>query len=194
MPADAPSMWTVPAGFGALGRIGASLAHSNAAPWALDRMTQRMQVVVRREEDLARIPLVDSPIDFEQEMALVMTLGRTVSEQQSIRITRVWRQGRQLRVAIETAAPARELVLRESTPFCVAIVPKCELEVAGFKPEFGSIDIGGVIPLAHTLDTLGPLAPDIHSTARAYSMMSGESVSLDAIARPRLAVHALSRL
>jgi aspartyl-tRNA(Asn)/glutamyl-tRNA(Gln) amidotransferase subunit A len=69
-------------------------------------------------------------------------------------------------------------------------IPASFCGVAGFKPDFGSIDIGGVIPLAHSLDTLGPLAADIASTARAYSMMSGESISLEAVERPRLGVPA----
>lgn len=96
---------------------------------------QRMQVVVRREDDWARIPLIDAPIDFGQEMALVITLGRTISDRQSIRIARVWRQGRQLRVAISTTPPPAGAPLSEATPYCVAIVPHCELEVAGFLPE-----------------------------------------------------------
>ena len=69
-------------------------------------------------------------------------------------------------------------------------IPASFCGVAGFKPDFGSIDIGGVIPLAHSLDTLGPIAADIASTARAYSMMSGESISLEAVERPRLGVPA----
>jgi Asp-tRNA(Asn)/Glu-tRNA(Gln) amidotransferase A subunit family amidase len=67
-------------------------------------------------------------------------------------------------------------------------IPASFCGVVGFKPEFGSIDIGGVIPLAHSLDTLGPLAADVASTARAYSMMSGEPVSLEGVERPRLGV------
>jgi len=62
--------------------------------------------------------------------------------------------------------------------------------VSGFKPAFGSIDIGGVIPLSKSLDTLGPIAPDMASTARAYTMMSGEDVPLDRLSRPRLGVPA----
>ena len=69
-------------------------------------------------------------------------------------------------------------------------IPAAFCGVAGFKPDFGSIDIGRVIPLAHTLDTLGPLASDIASTARAYSMMSGEKVSLENMSRPRVAIPA----
>jgi Asp-tRNA(Asn)/Glu-tRNA(Gln) amidotransferase A subunit family amidase len=62
--------------------------------------------------------------------------------------------------------------------------------VAGFKPRFGSIDIGGVIPLSKSLDTLGPIAPDITTTARAFTMMSGEEVSLEDLDRPRLGIPA----
>ena len=69
-------------------------------------------------------------------------------------------------------------------------IPASLCGVAGFKPAFGSIDIGGLIPLSRTLDTLGPLAPDITTAARAYSMMSGEAVSLDDLEPPRLGVPA----
>ena len=69
-------------------------------------------------------------------------------------------------------------------------IPSSLCGVAGFKPRYGSIDIGGVIPLSRSLDTLGPIAPDIATTARAYAMMSGEAVSLEGLARPRLAVPA----
>ncbi len=69
-------------------------------------------------------------------------------------------------------------------------IPSSLCGVAGFKPAFGSIDIGGVIPLSKSLDTLGPIAPDVAATARAYSMMSGEHVSLDGLTRPRLGVPA----
>jgi Asp-tRNA(Asn)/Glu-tRNA(Gln) amidotransferase A subunit family amidase len=67
-------------------------------------------------------------------------------------------------------------------------IPASLCGVAGFKPRFGSIDIGGVIPLARSLDTLGPIAPDIPTAARAYTMMSGEEVSLEDLSEPRLAV------
>ncbi len=69
-------------------------------------------------------------------------------------------------------------------------IPASLCGVAGFKPAFGSIDILGVIPLSRSLDTLGPLAPDIKTAARAFSIMSGEAVSLDELKPPRLAVPA----
>ena len=67
-------------------------------------------------------------------------------------------------------------------------IPGSLCGVAGFKPAFGSIDIGGVIPLSPSLDTLGPMAPDVATLARAYSLMSGEEISLDSLSRPRLAI------
>jgi aspartyl-tRNA(Asn)/glutamyl-tRNA(Gln) amidotransferase subunit A len=69
-------------------------------------------------------------------------------------------------------------------------IPSSLCGVAGFKPAFGSIDVGGVIPLSHSLDTLGPIAPNIASATRAYSMMSGEPVDLDDLEEPRLGVPA----
>ena len=69
-------------------------------------------------------------------------------------------------------------------------IPGSLCGVAGFKPAFGSIDIGGVIPLSRSLDTLGPMATTILETARAYTLMSGEEVSLEGLTRPRLAVPA----
>ena len=69
-------------------------------------------------------------------------------------------------------------------------IPASLCGVAGFKPRFGSIDTSGVIPLSKSLDTLGPIATDMASTTRAYSLMSGENVSLGGLSRPRLGVPA----
>ncbi|MFZ0218281.1 MAG: amidase [Candidatus Dormiibacterota bacterium] len=44
--------------------------------------------------------------------------------------------------------------------------------VVGFKPTIGTVSTQGVLPLSPTLDTLGPLAPDVRSAARALEMMS----------------------
>src|SRR5690242_867960 len=67
-------------------------------------------------------------------------------------------------------------------------IPGSLCGVAGFKPEFGSIDIGGVIPLAPSLDTLGPMARDVATLAHAFGLMSGEEVSLEALSRPKLGI------
>jgi aspartyl-tRNA(Asn)/glutamyl-tRNA(Gln) amidotransferase subunit A len=45
----------------------------------------------------------------------------------------------------------------------------------GFKPTLGMISTEGVFPLSRSLDTIGSLAPDVVSAARAVEMMSGLS-------------------
>jgi aspartyl-tRNA(Asn)/glutamyl-tRNA(Gln) amidotransferase subunit A len=45
----------------------------------------------------------------------------------------------------------------------------------GFKPTLGMISTEGVFPLSRSLDTIGSLAPDVRSAARAVEMMSGLS-------------------
>ena len=69
-------------------------------------------------------------------------------------------------------------------------IPASLCGIVGFKPERGSIEIGGVIPLAHSLDTLGPMAKDVAAVVEAYSWMSGESITASTNATPRLAVPA----
>ena len=69
-------------------------------------------------------------------------------------------------------------------------IPASLCGVVGFKPTYGSIEMGGVIPLSRSLDTLGPIAPDVTTAARAYTRMSGEELYLDGLERPRLAVPA----
>ena len=51
-------------------------------------------------------------------------------------------------------------------------IPAALCGVVGFKPTVGTIDVEGVVPLSRTLDTLGPLAPDVRTAARALEMMS----------------------
>ncbi|TMD90551.1 MAG: amidase, partial [Chloroflexi bacterium] len=67
-------------------------------------------------------------------------------------------------------------------------VPASLCGVVGFKPRLGSIDVTGVIPLSWSLDTLGPLASDVTTAAKAYTMMSNEVISLEDLEPPTLAV------
>ena len=46
--------------------------------------------------------------------------------------------------------------------------------VVGFEPMIGSVDTTDVIPLSRSLDTLGPLAPDVQTAARAFAQMRGD--------------------
>ena len=69
-------------------------------------------------------------------------------------------------------------------------IPSSLCGVVGFKPALGSIDTSGVVPLSRSLDTLGPIAPDVATAAAAYSMMSGEPLAVEPVSAPRLAVPA----
>jgi aspartyl-tRNA(Asn)/glutamyl-tRNA(Gln) amidotransferase subunit A len=69
-------------------------------------------------------------------------------------------------------------------------VPASLCGVVGFKPSLGSLDTTGVIPLSHSLDTLGPMAADVATVAAAYGMMSGESLPVVPVRAPRIGVPA----
>jgi Asp-tRNA(Asn)/Glu-tRNA(Gln) amidotransferase A subunit family amidase len=89
--------------------------------------------------------------------------------------------------AVAVAAGMCEWAIGSDTGGSIRI-PGSLCGVVGFKPELGSIDTTGVVPLAWSLDTLGPMAPDVATAAHAFTMMSGETVVLEHVERPRLAV------
>jgi len=68
-------------------------------------------------------------------------------------------------------------------------IPASLCGVVGFKPELGSIETTGVIPLSPSLDTLGPMGPNVATVARAFMEMSGEQVDMSG-GQPRLAIPA----
>src|SRR5581483_10509754 len=51
-------------------------------------------------------------------------------------------------------------------------IPAAFCGVVGLKPTIGTIDTETVVPLSRTLDTLGPLAPDVATAAVALEAMS----------------------
>jgi len=53
-------------------------------------------------------------------------------------------------------------------------IPAALCGVVGFKPTIGTFDTTGVIPLSRSLDTLGPLTPDVDTAAMAFAQMQGE--------------------
>src|SRR5438034_2257037 len=63
-------------------------------------------------------------------------------------------------------------------------IPAALCGVVGFKPTIGTIDMEGVVRLSRSLDTLGPLAPDVRTAALALEMMSGLSGLVPDRARP----------
>ena len=102
-------------------------AHSHEA--------RAMRVVVRDRRTLARIPIHDVDVDFTREMLLIVTLGSVTSDEHAVRIERVWRDGHRLRVAIVKRAPPANAPLVMASPYCVAVVPRCDLNVIDFAPE-----------------------------------------------------------
>lgn len=97
--------------------------------------TLAMQLVIRDQATLARIPLQDLEVDFREEMLLIVTLGRVTSDQYSVRIGRVWRQKHELRVSVTVETPPVGAPIVMASPYCIAVIPRCDLNVAGFSPE-----------------------------------------------------------
>jgi aspartyl-tRNA(Asn)/glutamyl-tRNA(Gln) amidotransferase subunit A len=54
-------------------------------------------------------------------------------------------------------------------------IPASLCGVVGIRPTLGKVDATGVIPLAWSLDAVGPLAPGVRSAARALEIMSGKA-------------------
>ena len=97
--------------------------------------TRAMQIVIRDAAMLARIPLEDVQVNFAREMLLIVTLGRVPSDQFSVRVGRVRREGSRLKVRtmVERPPPGAPIVM--ASPYCIAVVPTCDLNVDGFLTE-----------------------------------------------------------
>ncbi len=118
-----------------------------------------MQLVIRDAGAYARIPLREMDVDFSREMLLVVTLGQRLSDQYSVRIDRVWREGGKLQVETEITRPPPGAPPVFASPYCIAKVRRCDLNVAGFSPAppartrtWGQSEYGGDTP---PLDRLG---------------------------------------
>jgi len=96
--------------------------------------TRPMQLVVRDTEALAQVPLADVPVNFAEEMLLVVTLGRVTTDQCAVRIERVWREHGRLRVKVNVRSSGAAPPVMAS-PYCIAVVPRCDLNVADFSAQ-----------------------------------------------------------
>jgi len=96
--------------------------------------TRAMQLVIRDPATLAQVPLTDVPVDFSQEMLLIVTLGRVPSDLYTVNIDRVWREGPHLRVSSTVTSPPPGAPLVMASPYCIAVVPRCDLNIHGFSP------------------------------------------------------------
>lgn len=95
--------------------------------------TRPMQLVIRDPAMFARFPFQDVAVDFEHEMLLIVTLGRVPSDQYAVSIDRVWREGHKLQVTTTVQAPAAGAPLSMASPYCIAVIPRCDLNVVGFE-------------------------------------------------------------
>jgi aspartyl-tRNA(Asn)/glutamyl-tRNA(Gln) amidotransferase subunit A len=57
-------------------------------------------------------------------------------------------------------------------------IPASLCGVVGLKPTLGRVDTTGVLPLSPSLDTVGPLAPDVRTAAQALGLLLGTELAL----------------
>lgn len=119
--------------YGVMPRDGEELPILDLVTGTHSHETQAMQVVIRDAPTLAQVPIIDVPVDFASQMLLVVTLGRVTSDQYLVTIDRVWREGGRLRVKTTVQAPPPGAPVAMASPYCIAVVPRCDLNVAGFS-------------------------------------------------------------
>jgi len=100
------------------------------------RIVRPLRVVVRDRQTLAQLPITEIPVDFENQMVLVAALGRTGSAQVGVRITKVWQDADLIRVQVNSLHPGNEKQggLAPASPCHIVVVPRSDLNVAGFSP------------------------------------------------------------
>lgn len=94
--------------------------------------TRALRVVVRDAATLAQIPIADVPVDFRTQMLLVVTLGRVTSDLYSVDVSHVWRERGKLRVETTVHAPPAGAPVSMASPYCIVVIPRCDLNVAEF--------------------------------------------------------------
>jgi len=62
-----------------------------------------------------------------------------------------------------------------------ARIPAALTGTTGFRPSTGRYSTAGVVPLAHTLDTLGPMARNVRDLALVDAVITGDRVELETV-------------
>jgi aspartyl-tRNA(Asn)/glutamyl-tRNA(Gln) amidotransferase subunit A len=67
-------------------------------------------------------------------------------------------------------------------------IPASMCGVAGLKPTFGAVSVNGVMPLAPSMDTVGPLSRTVQDVGLAFGVLAGRPVGLPGVNGLRLGV------
>ncbi|UCD28789.1 MAG: hypothetical protein JSV03_17210 [Planctomycetota bacterium] len=99
------------------------------------RLTRSIRIVVRGHSTLAQIPLAEVDVDFDTQMLLIAGLGPTTGGGRGIRITRVWREGLQIRTQERQVNSAfnRMTVIHHCSPWTIVAIPRSDLNVEGYS-------------------------------------------------------------
>jgi len=100
-----------------------------------------LRLVIRDAAHLACIPVAEVPVDFSKQMVLVAARGAVPTEGYAIRITRVWREGRRIRVDVRMSQPqpgGQPPKHALCAPYHIVVVPRSDLNVEGFSARLPS--------------------------------------------------------
>src|SRR5213594_1220085 len=141
-------------------------------------------------------PGADAPAVSRLRAAGAIILGKTVTTEFAYRdpapTRNPWNQGHtpggsSAGSAAALAARMVPLALGSQTVGSV-LRPAAYCGVVGFKGTHGLVPVGGVIPLAWSLDHVGVLARSVTDAALAMSVLAGRSVEPQPVSTPRLAL------
>jgi hypothetical protein len=101
------------------------------------RLVRPVRILARDRATLAQVPLAEVPVDFDQQMVLIAGMGPTPHSGTGIRITRVWKEGRRIRVQERHIHPGlgEASGVEASSPWTIVVIPRSELNVQGYRPD-----------------------------------------------------------